>query len=140
MSLTAQERSRPQKGTLTAASTVVVELPYPPSVNRAWRQGGGKMYQPKEVENYKLQAAWTAKAAGARVLTGDVCVTATLHPKATKKGEASKVRLDLDNICKIVLDSFNGVCYTDDRQITRIVLQVGDPKPNGGVTVVIDGR
>lgn len=119
---------------------MTIFLSYPPSVNRAYRKGGGKMYQPKEVTDYKMIAAWKARQQGARPAGGDIEVEATLHPKTTKKGLPSKTRVDLDNVCKIVLDSFNGVCYHDDKQITKIVLEVGEAVKDGGITVTINER
>lgn len=119
---------------------VVVFLEYPPSTNRIYRQSKGKMYQPKEVVNYKMIAGWKARQQGAKPADGDIEIEATLHPKTTKKGTASKTRIDLDNLCKIVLDSFNGVCYHDDKQIVKIVLEIGEAVPNGGVTVTIQRK
>jgi len=115
-----------------------VLLPYPPSVNRIWRRGSnGTTYQPKEIKDFKVLCAWLAKKEGAVIITGEVEIHATLHPKLTKKGFANKSRLDLDNVVKSVFDSFNGVCYKDDKQITKITLEIGDPIDGGGLSVEI---
>lgn len=119
---------------------LTIFLDYPPSTNRIWRQSKGRMYQPKEVVNYKMIAAWKARQQGAKPTDGNIEIEATLHPKTTKKGIASKTRIDLDNVCKIVLDSFNGVCYNDDKQITKIVLEVGEAIKDGGITITITER
>lgn len=115
-----------------------VTLSYPPSVNRAWRNSKGKMYQPAEITQYKRTAGLLAKAAGAKIIEGAVQVEAILHPKTKKDGNASKVLIDLDNLLKVVLDGFNGVCYRDDKQVQKISLEVGKPILNGGVTVIIE--
>lgn len=117
---------------------MTVLLPYPPSVNRIYRSGtNGVTYQPKKIKDFKASCAWLAKKEGATILHGDIEIFATLHPKITKKGEPSKTRIDLDNALKSVLDGLNGVCYQDDKQIIKIVLEIGFPITNGGVTVSV---
>ena len=119
---------------------LTIFLDYPPSVNRAWRQYNGKIYQPKEVVNYKLLSGWEAKKAGAKVSDNEIEVRMILHQKKKKKGLPSKNRVDLDNVCKVVLDSLNKVCYRDDKQVTKIVLEVGEAVKDGGITVTINER
>ena len=117
-----------------------VLLPYPISTNKIWRRGAkGVIYQPAEVKEFKKMCAWLAKKAGAKVLKGDVEAYAILHPKITKKGLASKCRIDADNL-KAVWDSLNGVCYEDDKQITKMTIEIGEAMQNGGVTVEVTER
>lgn len=112
----------------------------PPSNNRYYRHFRGVTVLSKEGAAFKSAAAWVCKAAGMRPLDGDVELHAVLHPRATKAGAASKVRVDLDAILKAVCDSLNGIGYGDDKQITRIVAEIGTPISGGGVSVMVKGR
>lgn len=117
----------------------MIELPYPPSVNRMWRNFNGRMVLSTNGRKYKAVAALTAKLHGVELMTGLVAVTVILHPKKTANGGASKTRIDLDNALKCVLDSLNGVAYHDDKQVVRIYAEVGPPVESGGVSVVVIG-
>lgn len=68
---------------------------------------------------------------------GSVELFLILHPRSNKNGEASKIRLDLDNSIKAAADAMNGVAYLDDSQITRIVAEVGEPMVGGGLSVQV---
>lgn len=114
-------------------------LPYPISANRYWRVMNGRAVRSAEADSYKRQAGWIAKAAGVRVTTDPVHVALTLHPKATKSGAASRVRLDLDNCIKVCLDALNGVAYRDDRQVVKISAEIGPPMDDGGLSVMVTG-
>jgi crossover junction endodeoxyribonuclease RusA len=113
-------------------------LAYPPSTNRAWRMANGRMIQPAAVKAWKHAAQWTARAAGMPQLAGAVRIVATLHPRMTKDGKASKRRLDLDNSIKMALDALNGVAYGDDKQVIEVVSRVGYPLPEGGLTLQVE--
>lgn len=38
---------------------------------------------------------------------------------------------DLDNVAKLVLDSLNGLAYSDDSQVIEICMAKGERRPNG---------
>lgn len=111
-------------------------LPYPISANRYWRNFRGITTLSKEAAAYKKEAAQLAMVERCKPLQGQVSVSLFLHPKLTKKGVASEMRLDLDNCVKVALDSMNGIAYQDDKQITRLFAEIGEPMPNGGLTVL----
>lgn len=90
-----------------------------------------------EGREFKIAAGWACKAAGVKLLHGDVELQVILHPKLTKTGVASKVRLDLDNIFKPVCDCMNGVAYEDDSQIVKIGAIIGVPVKDGGISVLV---
>lgn len=115
----------------------MILLPYPPSVNRYWRNFRGRMVVSAEGRAYKQHAALACLAAGLKPLAGGVELHAVLHPKLTKKMEASLVLIDLDNMLKVCCDSLNGIGYADDSQIRRIVAEVGEPVDGGGMSVNI---
>lgn len=115
----------------------MIVLPYPPGNNVYYRHFKGITVLSKEGKVFKDSAAWTCKAAGMKVLDGDVELYMILHPRSNKDGSASKSRLDLDGALKAVCDALNGVGYHDDKQITRIVAEVGEPMFGGGVSVQV---
>lgn len=115
----------------------MIELPYPVSTNRYWRNFNGRMVISPEGKAYKHSAGFIAKAAGYKPVDGNIEITIILHPRKNKDGSASKSRVDLDNALKVFCDSMNGVAYHDDSQIVRIIAEVGSCKIDGGLTVEI---
>jgi crossover junction endodeoxyribonuclease RusA len=113
-----------------------LSLPYPPSTNRLIRIGSGRAYQSPEARYWKIKAAWKAKQEGATISDKPMSLTIMLHPRAKKDGSPSKSRIDIDNSIKAVCDALNGVAWHDDRQVVRVVAEVSDPLPDGGLTVL----
>lgn len=113
-----------------------IRFPYPISANRYWRTCRGRTVVSAEAKAYKEHAAWLAKAAGWRVIDGDVAVQYILHPKLTKGGKASLTRLDLSNAVKVIEDAMNGIKWTDDKQVCAMCAVVGEPCKDGGITVM----
>jgi crossover junction endodeoxyribonuclease RusA len=72
-----------------------------------------------------------------RPIQGDVELYVIMHPRLTAKGVASKTRLDLDGCLKATCDALNGVLYADDKQITRLVAEVGEPIKDGAISVQV---
>lgn len=115
----------------------MIFLPYPPALNRYYRNFRGVMVISKEGKAWKQFAAMQARAAGMRPIDGAVSVSVILHPKTKKNGEASKVRMDLDGCLKAALDALNGVGYQDDKQIERLLVELGAPVLDGGLSVQV---
>ena len=115
----------------------MILLPLPPSNNRYYRHFRGMTVLSKEGRAFKEEAAWRCKAAGMKVLNGAVELYLIMHPRSNKDGKASKVRFDLDAPLKAVCDCLNGVGYVDDRQIERIVAEIGEPMFGGGVSIQV---
>lgn len=112
-------------------------LDYPIALNRVYRNYGGRMVLSADAKAWKTKAGWQAKAAGMKPLDGAVWVSVMLHPRLTKGGEASKTRIDLDASLKLLFDSLNGIAYHDDKQVERIVAEIGSPRQGGGLSVVV---
>lgn len=120
------------------SNEIVLTLGYPVSANRYWRIARNRLFLSSEAKAYKNAAKIEFAKTGAIALTGLVTVALMLHPKLTKSGEASKVRIDLDNCLKVVIDALNGLAYIDDKQIVRINAMVGEEGiPDGGVSIII---
>ena len=58
-------------------------------------------------------------------LEGPVSVHIALCPELTKKGTASKTRLDLDNCLKVALDALQSVAFSNDKQVVRLLAELG---------------
>lgn len=114
-------------------------VPYPVSSNRNWRAFNGRTIVSPESRGYKEEVRQRAKSAFCPRYEGNVSVSYTLHPRMNKDGSPSKTRIDLGNCEKVVSDSLNKLAWVDDKQIVRIVLAVGAPMLEGGLTVRIEG-
>jgi len=112
-------------------------LPYPPSANRYIRRTARGCYRTAEADRYRATARALAISNGASCLSGPVVVVATLLPKMTKNGAASKIRIDIDNGVKVACDALQGVCYADDSQIVRLTIQIGDAVSGGGLRISV---
>lgn len=123
--------------------SLTVTLPYPPSANRLWviarnriiLSAAGKAWE-RSVHVAMLDAIVISDWEELSELP--IAVTITLHPKATKKGVASRTRIDLDNCIKPTLDAANGLLWVDDKQVVSIAAAVGEPLPDGGLTLVVE--
>ena len=114
-------------------------LPYPPSSNRYWRHFRGRTVRSSEANKYRVAVGVCASYSGlTERLNGPVRVCATLHPKRTKKGEASKTRLDLDNCVKVLLDALQGIAFENDRQVEDLRILLGGPVEGGGISVIVE--
>ncbi len=113
----------------TLTAPVMFTLPSPPSVNEMYCQSHGRRVLIRKGREYKRNAASIAEAAGARPVSGDVCVTIEIY----RKRRAG----DLDNTLKIILDSLKGVAWIDDSQVKRIVAERFEDKGNPRAEVMI---
>lgn len=115
----------------------MIRLPYPPSANVYYRNFRGRTVISTKGREFKVAAGWLCKAAGMQILGGPVAVLAILHPKLTKMNVARKTRIDIDNLCKPLLDCMNGIAYVDDSQIVRLVVEIGVAVKDGGISVLV---
>jgi crossover junction endodeoxyribonuclease RusA len=118
-----------------AVNVLVVELPYPPSVNHIWRRARGRTVMSREGRAFRREAV----ARLARIGVGP--------PRFPMRGRL-RVRIevcppdhrrrDLDNVQKALLDALErGGAYADDGQIDRIEVQRGPVTPGGRVVVEV---
>ena len=106
-------------------------LPIPPSVNRYWRQGKGRVFVSNEARAYKTEAGWLAKMAGVQ------CVPAPQRVSVHLRVYRPQQRGDLDNYLKVLLDSLNGIAWDDDSQVFRINATLDDDKDEPRIEVEV---
>lgn len=101
---------------MTLALTIPVE-PRPMPRPHAAKRGG--VYFPAWVDAYReeVQAHLMLGTRGRPVILGPVSVTLrfVLSERRDRRKDG-----DLDNLCKLVLDSCNGVLWKDDRQVVEL--------------------
>ena len=111
---------------------MILELPYPPSVNTYWRANGKRRFISKEGVVFKNAVmaycidqhikSWNDKRLNVFVY---------IHPR-------SKRRFDLDNCLKAILDALMAAhVYDDDSQIDMLSITRAEPRPGGCAMVVI---
>lgn len=99
------------------------------------RTGKGFAYTPEKTVNYEALVKMLAKQATkeyypVEALTLGVVAYYEIPKSASKKKRAEMLRgeirptkkPDIDNICKIIADALNGICYKDDSQIVDVYL------------------
>jgi len=103
----------------------ILTLPIPPSVNRYWVYGGGRVRTSPEAKIYKQAIRLLVPQ---QLIKGRVALNVSVFRPA-KRG-------DLDNYLKALLDSLEGVLYENDSQITEIHAFRYDDKDNPRVELV----
>ena len=105
------------------------DFPYPPSVNAYWLQSGKRRYISRRGVEFKKAVH--------QVLEGvegygnqPVEVSIILYPR-------DKRLLDIDNCCKAILDSMNGVLFDDDQQVWKLTVERGQKIKGGGCKVSV---
>jgi Holliday junction resolvase RusA-like endonuclease len=99
--------------------TIVLDLPLPPSVNRIWRSGRGRVYKSAAYRG------WLAAA--------DAQVLASGYPKQRIAGAftahiiVGRCRGDIDNRAKALLDWLQSrEVIRNDKDCTRLTIERGD--------------
>jgi len=93
---------------------------------------GGHAFTPQRTRDYEAAVSAYMRAAmrGRSPMVGPVCVTVTISkdgsvlrflPLANHSG--SKLRGDVDNYVKALLDAANGIIVADDKQVVRITAE-----------------
>jgi len=111
---------------------VVLELPWPPSMNNYWRHVGHKTMLSAAGRIYRHAVAGAVlEQRAARHFAGRLSVIVQAYPPDRR-------RRDLDNMLKAVLDALEAAgVYEDDSQIDELLIRRMGVVPNGGITVYI---
>lgn len=103
---------------MSGEATFTIPGPPVPAV-RMTQKSKHKNPQAKRYLAYKQAVGWAAKAAGIEPIEGPVIVNIDVYLK-----DRMKRRWDIDNVAKAVLDGCNKVCFLDDKQVTRLKIQI----------------
>ena len=95
-------------------------MPYPPSANRYLRHTARGTYRTSEANKYRASVATRARIAGACMIYNGVQLIATLHPKLTASGKASKTCIDL------IDDALRMLRLVEDELLRNSVAEVKD--------------
>jgi crossover junction endodeoxyribonuclease RusA len=112
---------------------IVLELPFPPSVNTYYRRGAHSTYMSKAGREYK-QAVADYISGGDFPNMGNkrLSVSMIVWPRDRRV-------FDLDNRLKSVLDSLQMLIYDDDSQIDELSIYRGSHiVPGGSIKVMIE--
>jgi Holliday junction resolvase RusA-like endonuclease len=113
--------------------SVILALPWPPSVNKGWRPGFNAkkgtfcFFTDPKVKAYRWEVIEIVKRMKLAKLKGDIFAKITIIP-------ARKGRVDVDNRLKVSFDALKlaGV-YDDDSQINPAFIIKGTPNPPGSI-------
>lgn len=108
---------------------LTLTFPYPPSVNAYWLQSGKRRYISKRGVEFKKAVHEICKDLPS-FNDKKLSVEIVLFPR-------DKRLLDIDNCCKAILDSMNGVMYDDDQQVWKLSVERGHKIKGGGCQVTI---
>lgn len=109
--------------------TLTFQFPYPPSVNSYWLQSGKRRYISKRGVEFK-KAVHEILDGVTGFGDAPVEVSIILYPR-------DKRLLDIDNCCKAIMDSMNGIIFDDDQQVWRLSVERGEKIKGGGCSVSI---
>jgi crossover junction endodeoxyribonuclease RusA len=108
---------------------LTLTFPYPPSVNAYYFSSGKRRYISKRGVEFKTAVKEICTDLPS---FGDqpIEISIVLYPR-------NKRLLDIDNVCKAILDSMNGILYTDDQQVWKLSVERGATIKGGGCQVTI---
>jgi crossover junction endodeoxyribonuclease RusA len=75
------------------------QIPYPPSTNRIWRQGQGRVHKSQEYKDWLALASWEM-----RVQLGPRIVITNPFKLTVRVQRPDRRKRDLDNLLKPILD------------------------------------
>ena len=107
-------------------------LPFPPSVNRLWRNIGNRTILSREAREYRQTVKEILDYERFDTLHGPLAVTIHVFPPDRR-------RRDIDNLQKALLDSLQHAgAFVDDSQIERLSIERFGIHPNGQVFFMIE--
>ncbi|WP_447556570.1 RusA family crossover junction endodeoxyribonuclease [Vreelandella sp. EE22] len=109
-----------------------MNMPWPPSTNRIWRNVGKNTVLSKEARLYRNRALGELLAQGAahKKIAARVAVDVTLHPDNARS-------FDIDNKLKSLLDALTYArVWLDDGQVDEISIRRSSEYRKGGQAVV----
>jgi len=114
---------------------LLIELPWPPSVNHYYRRVGHRTLISREGRKYRNEVCAILRDLHLSPLDGELAMTVDAYPP-------DKRRRDADNILKSLLDALQHAgAYYDDSQIKKLSVELLEPcRPHGKVIVRLRKR
>ena len=114
---------------------MILQLPFPPSVNHYYRSVNGRALISKKGREYKKEVYLLARCnRWAKHIGGRLNVRVVLHPP-------TKARMDIDNRIKALLDAMQAAgVFLDDSQIDLLVVERGQVQRPGMAIVEVTER
>jgi crossover junction endodeoxyribonuclease RusA len=94
---------------------IQITLPWPPSVNRIWRNAGGKTYRDPKYMAWIKETGWVIKLAKCTKIIGPFSASIVLYPPDKRK-------IDIDNRIKVILDAAQKNDLIEDDSMCRLLL------------------
>ena len=112
---------------------MVIELPWPPSVNHYWRRQGSRYFVSSEGKTYKDSVYYLcAQYRGLFKASERLFLSIDAYPP-DKRGR------DLDNLFKAVLDSLQyAKIYEDDSQIDHLTIKRNVLRENKIIVTILE--
>jgi crossover junction endodeoxyribonuclease RusA len=112
---------------------LVLNLPYPPSINSYWRANGHRRFISKEGVLFREKVAEYMQEYKVPRLGGSVRLQMeiVLYPRDRRLQ-------DIDNRVKALWDALEGWVYEDDAQIDVLIVKRGEIRKGGGCLVMIE--
>lgn len=112
---------------------MILELPYPPSINTYYRHVGGKVLISAKGRAYRERVEQIAVLDNVqnKFKKSDLQIVVTLYPPDRRKR-------DIDNVLKCLFDSLtHGKVWQDDSQVKRMFIEKNEPIEQGQVVIKI---
>lgn len=112
---------------------IVLDLPYPPSINNYWIASGHRRFISKRGQLFRqeVQIACLQRRVP-KLGSQSLMVHIILKPR-------NKKLMDIDNCAKAILDSLEHAnVFDSDVQVQRLLIERGDPVPGGGCQVIVE--
>lgn len=114
---------------MTKVDTILLTLPYPPSVNTYWGFQGHRRFLTTKAVQFKKAVARQVSLCPTKFTNERLEVFITLNPP-------DKRTRDIDNIAKPTLDALvSAGLFIDDGQIDRLVIVRSNTVKGGSMTV-----
>lgn len=110
---------------------ILLDLPYPPSVNHYWGQVGTRKFIGKKGQEFRLAVAEACADAKVQAMEGRLTVHVALYPPDKRKR-------DIDNVLKSLLDACEHAgCFENDNQIDELYIIRQEVRKGGKCTIAI---
>lgn len=110
---------------------ILLDLPYPPSVNHYWGQAGNRRFIGKKGQQFRLAVAEACADSKVQALDGKLSVHVALYPPDRR-------RRDIDNVLKSLLDACEHAgCFENDNQVEELHIVRQEIQKGGRCTVLI---